>query len=202
MALCRGVFAAGHGAVVGSDRRSFLDSPEDDRCLASGCALPGYACKVIDQATGATVPWGTVGELCVRGYSLMQGYYKKPEETAGDGDGVAGTGPAPYGPPHLRASRRWRGWAARVGAPPRVPSASSREHRAFLNGTRKTTIIWQRNSAQGIEHTVGAVAIWRSMGSRRMPRCTSGEGARGVRLAAAGHRVAVRLIRHTAFREV
>jgi hypothetical protein len=22
--------------------RSFLDSPEEDRCLASGCALPGY----------------------------------------------------------------------------------------------------------------------------------------------------------------
>ena len=39
-------------------------------------------------------------------------------------------------------------------------------------------------------------------GSRRMPRFASGEGARGVRLAAAGHTVAVRLIRHTAFREV
>jgi hypothetical protein len=37
---------------------------------------------------------------------------------------------------------------------------------------------------------------------RRMPRCASGEGAGGVRLAAAGHRVVVRLIRHTACREV
>jgi fatty-acyl-CoA synthase len=62
--------------------RSFLDAPEDDRCLASGCALPGYEGKVIDPETGAPVPYGTMGELCVQGYSLMQGYYKKPEETA------------------------------------------------------------------------------------------------------------------------
>jgi fatty-acyl-CoA synthase len=80
--LCPTVTAWGMTEVGCGVTRSFLDSPEDDRCLASGCALPGYACKVIDQATGATVPWGTVGELCVRGYSLMQGYYKKPEETA------------------------------------------------------------------------------------------------------------------------
>jgi len=79
--LCPTVTAWGMTEVGCGVTRSFLDSPEDDRCLASGCALPGYACKVIDRATGATVPWGTVGELCVRGYSLMQGYYKKPEET-------------------------------------------------------------------------------------------------------------------------
>jgi hypothetical protein len=78
----------------------------------------------------------------------------------------------------------------------------AREYRAFLNGTRKTTIIWQRHSAQGIEHTVTTVAIWRSMGGRRLPRGASGEGARGVRLAAVGYRMTVRLIRHTAFREV
>jgi fatty-acyl-CoA synthase len=74
--------------------RSFLDSPEDDRCVASGCALPGYACQVIDQTTGLPVPSDTVGELCVRGYSLMQGYYKKPEETAAviDAEGWLHTG--------------------------------------------------------------------------------------------------------------
>jgi fatty-acyl-CoA synthase len=62
--------------------RSFLDSSEDDRCLGSGHALPGYEFKVIDPATGKTVPPDTMGELCVRGYAVTQGYYKKPEETA------------------------------------------------------------------------------------------------------------------------
>ena len=62
--------------------RSFLDSPEEDRCAASGHPLPGYEFKVIDPETGRTQPWDELGELCVRGYSLMQSYYKKPEETA------------------------------------------------------------------------------------------------------------------------
>ena len=92
--LCPTVTAWGMTEIGCGVTRSFLDSPEDDRCLASGCALPGYACKVIDQATGAPVPYGTVGELCVRGYSLMQGYYKKPEETAAviDAEGWLHTG--------------------------------------------------------------------------------------------------------------
>jgi fatty-acyl-CoA synthase len=74
--------------------RSFLDSPEEDRCLASGCALPGYEATVMDQETGAPVPYGTLGELWVRGYSVMQGYYKQPEATAAviDAEGWLHTG--------------------------------------------------------------------------------------------------------------
>jgi fatty-acyl-CoA synthase len=92
--LCPTVTAWGMTEIGCGVTRSFLDSPEDDRCVASGCALPGYACKVIDQTTGLPVPYGTVGELCVRGYSLMQGYYKKPEETAAviDAEGWLHTG--------------------------------------------------------------------------------------------------------------
>jgi fatty-acyl-CoA synthase len=73
---------------------SFLDSSEDDRCLGSGWPLPGYEFKVIDPTTGQTLPPGTMGELCTRGYGVMQGYYKKPEETgkAIDADGWLHTG--------------------------------------------------------------------------------------------------------------
>jgi fatty-acyl-CoA synthase len=61
---------------------SFLDSCEDDRCLGSGWPLPGYEFKVIDPATGQSLLPGTMGELCTRGYGVMQGYYQKPAETA------------------------------------------------------------------------------------------------------------------------
>ena len=72
-----GMTEVGVGAAL-----SFLDSPEDDRCLTSGYPLPGYEFKVIDPETGETQPPDTLGELCIRGYALMQGYYQKPEETA------------------------------------------------------------------------------------------------------------------------
>jgi fatty-acyl-CoA synthase len=72
-----GMTEVGVGALL-----SFLDSSEDDRCLGSGWPLPGYEFKVIDPATGQSLPPGTMGELCTRGYGVMQGYYKKPEETA------------------------------------------------------------------------------------------------------------------------
>lgn len=61
---------------------SFLDSSKDQRCASSGYPLPGYELKVIDPELGETLPPLTTGELCVRGYGLMQGYYNKPEETA------------------------------------------------------------------------------------------------------------------------
>ncbi len=80
--LCPTITAWGMTEVGVGGTRSFLDSPEDDRCQASGHPLPGYEFKVIDPETGKTQPPDTLGELCVRGYALMQGYYRKPEETA------------------------------------------------------------------------------------------------------------------------
>jgi fatty-acyl-CoA synthase len=84
-----GMTEVGVGALL-----SFLDSSEDDRCLGSGWPLPGYDFKVIDPMTGQTLPPGTMGELCTRGYGVMQGYYKKPEETsrAIDAEGWLHTG--------------------------------------------------------------------------------------------------------------
>ncbi|MBI3327305.1 MAG: AMP-binding protein [Nitrospinae bacterium] len=80
--LCKTITGWGMTEVGVGGLLSFLDSSEDDRCLGSGWPLPGYACKIIDPASGQSLPPGVMGELCTRGYAVMQGYYKKPEETA------------------------------------------------------------------------------------------------------------------------
>ena len=80
--LCSTVSAWGMTEVGVAATLSFLDSSEDDRCLGSGFPLPGYEFKVIDPETGVELPPGNLGELCVRTYAMMHGYYKKPEETA------------------------------------------------------------------------------------------------------------------------
>jgi fatty-acyl-CoA synthase len=64
------------------------------RVSTVGRALPGAEVKIIDIETGATLPPGKQGELCGRGYMVMKGYYKMPEETAKviDADGWLHTG--------------------------------------------------------------------------------------------------------------
>ncbi|MEL0307093.1 MAG: AMP-binding protein, partial [Halieaceae bacterium] len=46
-----------------------------------GRAVPWVEIKVIDDA-GRVVPVGEKGEICTRGYSVMQGYWNDPERTA------------------------------------------------------------------------------------------------------------------------
>jgi fatty-acyl-CoA synthase len=55
---------------------------------------PHVEVKVVDRATGETVPRGTPGEQCTRGYGVMLGYWNDPEATARaiDADGWMHTG--------------------------------------------------------------------------------------------------------------
>ena len=65
-----------------------------DRAETLGRPLPQTEVKIVDVATGATVPCGTVGEICTRGYLVMDGYLGDPQATAAaiDGDGWLHTG--------------------------------------------------------------------------------------------------------------
>jgi fatty-acyl-CoA synthase len=52
------------------------------RTATVGRVGPHLEVKIIDPATGLTVPRGQQGELCTRGYSVMLGYWNEPEKTA------------------------------------------------------------------------------------------------------------------------
>jgi fatty-acyl-CoA synthase len=57
------------------------DDPIELRVATVGRALPDVEVKIVDIETGATLPPGKQGELCTRGYLVMKGYYKMPDET-------------------------------------------------------------------------------------------------------------------------
>jgi fatty-acyl-CoA synthase len=66
----------------------------EQRVSTVGRVGPHLEVKVIDPATGSTLPRGEDGELCTRGYSVMIGYWAQPEQTAEavDPDGWMHTG--------------------------------------------------------------------------------------------------------------
>ncbi|SDN48252.1 AMP-binding protein [Geodermatophilus sp. DSM 45219] len=58
------------------------DDDLDRRTSTVGRVHPHLEVKVVDPDTGLTVPRGTPGEFCTRGYSVMLGYWNEPEKTA------------------------------------------------------------------------------------------------------------------------
>ncbi|MEU6269005.1 AMP-binding protein [Saccharopolyspora shandongensis] len=58
------------------------DDSLERRVSTVGRVGPHLEIKIVDPATGLTVPRGTPGELCTRGYSVMLGYWEQPEKTA------------------------------------------------------------------------------------------------------------------------
>jgi len=60
----------------------FPDDPYEVRINTLGHPVEGMEVKVTDPETGERRPTGEVGELCFRGYSRFEGYYKDPELTA------------------------------------------------------------------------------------------------------------------------
>ncbi|MGY1870549.1 AMP-binding protein [Nocardia gipuzkoensis] len=58
------------------------DDGVDRRTATVGRVGPHLEVKIVDPATGLTVPRGEAGELCTRGYSVMLGYWDDPDKTA------------------------------------------------------------------------------------------------------------------------
>ncbi|MGB9280086.1 MAG: AMP-binding protein [Pseudonocardiaceae bacterium] len=58
------------------------DDTLDRRVSTVGRVHPHLEVKIVNPDTGLTVPRGTPGELCTRGYSVMLGYWEQPDQTA------------------------------------------------------------------------------------------------------------------------
>jgi fatty-acyl-CoA synthase len=61
---------------------SLVDDTVERRVSTVGCAFPETEVKLVDRQTGETVELGQEGELCTRGYLVMQGYDGDPAATA------------------------------------------------------------------------------------------------------------------------
>jgi acyl-CoA synthetase (AMP-forming)/AMP-acid ligase II len=61
---------------------SGLDDSPAERAETGGTPLRGIEVRIIDVNTGEDVPDGTVGEILVRGYPVMEGYHRDPVKTA------------------------------------------------------------------------------------------------------------------------
>ncbi len=68
-----------------------VELPEELRG-SFGIPFEGVEHKIVDPETGAGLPPGEHGEICVRGYSLMQGLYKRERQEVFDPDGFYHTG--------------------------------------------------------------------------------------------------------------
>jgi len=54
--------------------------PLEKRMNTNGRPVDGVRIRIADVDTNATLPPGKVGEICVAGYVVMKGYYKRPDE--------------------------------------------------------------------------------------------------------------------------
>jgi acyl-CoA synthetase (AMP-forming)/AMP-acid ligase II len=75
--------------------RMDVDLPEKLRG-SFGRSVPGLSHRVVDPESGETLGPGESGEICARGYSLMQALYKVEREDAFDAEGYYHTGDGGY----------------------------------------------------------------------------------------------------------
>jgi fatty-acyl-CoA synthase/long-chain acyl-CoA synthetase len=74
--------ACGMSETAGSYTMSRPGDTAEQRVSSSGKPLRGLEVAVVDPETGEELPPDNPGEARIRGYSLMEGYYKDPAATA------------------------------------------------------------------------------------------------------------------------
>jgi fatty-acyl-CoA synthase len=89
-------FSIGYGQTeaCGLTHLTRGDDELDVKTQTVGRPLPQAEVRIADPATGTTLPVGGVGEVQVRGYQVMAGYFELPEATAAavDAEGWLHTG--------------------------------------------------------------------------------------------------------------
>ncbi len=76
MQACGMTETAGIFALCGPDETL------EQRSTSHGKPVPGVEVRIVDPITGKPLPADSVGEILVRGYCVMSGYYRSPEKTA------------------------------------------------------------------------------------------------------------------------
>ena len=73
-----------YGQTESAPSITFSDYDDDPELKAKsvGKAIPDIELAIFDIHTGDRLQTGKTGEIRIRGYNVMQGYYKMPEETA------------------------------------------------------------------------------------------------------------------------
>jgi fatty-acyl-CoA synthase len=84
----------GQTEACGFISQTFLDDGAEDKASTVGPFLPQLEGRIVDPERGVVMPVGEVGELQVRGYAVMEGYFDEPHATAAtiDADGWLHTG--------------------------------------------------------------------------------------------------------------
>jgi acyl-CoA synthetase (AMP-forming)/AMP-acid ligase II len=77
------VLVTGYALTESSAAASMCRPDDDPETIAttSGRAVPGVEIRIVD-ADNRPLPPGTAGEIAIRGYNVMKGYFDDPEETA------------------------------------------------------------------------------------------------------------------------
>jgi acyl-CoA synthetase (AMP-forming)/AMP-acid ligase II len=86
--------ACGMTETAGSYATNRSDDSREERAAANGTPFEDIEVRVIDTDSGEVLGTDSAGELLVRGYCVMDGYYKDPAKTAQaiDADGWFHTG--------------------------------------------------------------------------------------------------------------